>query len=279
MTDDTAPNAELVIPEDIGSLSNDDLALLTEQATKNFDDVFGDGSGMNSDELAALSALTEAIEALAAEQSKRDAEQAQRDELAAELAAKAGHLSAATEEGDKAAEEEPPAEDEEEADEEETPEDEGAADTVVASSSREIRVNLSGVRSRQKAVKPVESQPKSIKDVLLSAGVPNMYAAGEGINWEDAARSVDRRLTSFNQSQYEAARHTGRHVREQLGIAMVRKPLGDDHEDRVRRLQPRGQGVEACGGRVSAARWKPRCFRWLARPVRDDLRPVRTGVA
>ena len=222
MTDDTA--RELVIPEDLGTLNADELKDLHDQATSTFDSVFGDGAGLSSDDLEALSALTEAIEALAAEQAKRDEEQSKRDALAAELSAKARPLSAETTDEAPAAEEES----DEEADEEEEPaEDEGAADVVAASASKEIRVNLSGVRRKAAPPKPT-TEPQTIKDVLLSAGVPNLFSAGEGIDWIDAARSVDRRLTSFNQSQYEAAHSSGRHVREQLGVAMVRKPLGDD---------------------------------------------------
>ena len=87
--DDSAESAdEFVIPDDLTTLSDDDLAALQAQAAENFNAIYGDGQGLSDDDLTVLSALTEGIEALQAEGAERRARANERAETAAALAAR-----------------------------------------------------------------------------------------------------------------------------------------------------------------------------------------------
>lgn len=233
-SDDT----ELIIPEDLSTLSDDDLADLHAKAVSNFDAVYGDGSVLSPEDVTVLSGLTEAIEALQAENRSRSEAAQERAAQAAELASRIGRdgeLSAdaenpdeekvpVDENGDPIPVEERPVADE---GKDKSTED-GASEGVVAASARkEIRVNLSNVHSRQRPVDRSTGTPRSMKDVMLAADVPG-FAAGEGMDWDAVGRAVDRRLMGFNQSQYVAAARSGRHMREQLSVAVIRKPFDPD---------------------------------------------------
>lgn len=64
-----------------------------------------------------------------------------------------------------------------------------------------------------------------MRDVVLASGEGSGFAPGTGIDWTDMARIMERRLSGFSESQYSAARAAGRHMRQQFGVATVRKPM------------------------------------------------------
>lgn len=236
---DPAPDAtEFVIPEDLSALSDDELVTLHEQAVGNFDALYNGGTGLSDDDMTSLSVLTEGIEALVAERSRRDAAAAERSAQAAELAARAHPDAEDTGDepepdattigpdgdGDGDDEENPPAPDDSPA----APSNEQSAALVVTASAprREIRVSLSGLRngSRQNLPRPAH-EAQTMRDVVLASGEGGGYAPGTGIDWDDMAQIMDRRLTGFSESQYAAAQQAGRHMRQQQGIATIRKPM------------------------------------------------------
>lgn len=232
---------DLVIPTDLSELSTEELQELHARAVAEFDGVYQDGQGLSTDDLEALNALAEAVETLAQELEVRDAAQAERDEQARSLATRIKPVEPVEETTDEAAGDSESADAETDESATENVEEAAAIETpevvegeivqpeaIAASGKKELRVNLSGVRSRQRSAAPAARQeaPKSMRDVVFAADVPG-FQSGEGLDWQGLGRAVDRRLTSFNLSQYESAAKAGRHVREQNGVAVIRKPIDE----------------------------------------------------
>lgn len=229
---DQSEDDSLTIPEDLSTLSDEDLAELHNTAAEAFNALYGDGSGPFSDaDLATLSTLTDAVEALQAEVSAREAAQAERAEAAAELAARIGLASEADEDEDEDVDENEELASNDESDEDESEDGEGGGtdDTVTASGPR--TVNLAGIRQRQKATpKPPAKQDQKpvLSDFLRAAPQAAGLAAGQKVELADLSASLDERLRGFSQSTFEAARRSGRHLRERHGLAVVHKPFSDD---------------------------------------------------
>lgn len=233
------PDDDLVIPESFEELADDGLNELHDRAVATFEGIYGDGSDLSDDDLTALASLTEGIEAIKEELGVRDQAKAERVEKAAELASRvkpSNTLSSDPKDGED--EEKPEGQDEE--DEDLTPEEEeaeekaegekpSAADTVTAGANTpqprkrtEVRVDSSRVRRH---LPKSNDEAKGMSDIVYASGEGSGYAAGQGINWDDAGKIVDRRLAGFNQAQYQSANRAGRHMRQQMGVMSIRKPL------------------------------------------------------
>lgn len=229
------------IPEDFTSLDDDGLNALHEEAVGHFDTLYGDGSGLSDEDIEALAALTDGIEALNAEQSAREEKAAARAEQAAELATRVrGEHSAQDTDGetDTDGEDETDGEDdgedtdETEGEDEDTEDDaEGASKTVTASAPPQrkgpVRVNLSGSRSRGRGHTPrTDERATGTRSVMFANDAPGV-TDGTGIDFMQAAKAVDRRLQGFPVQVYESAARAGRGLREQHSLAMIRKPFGE----------------------------------------------------
>ena len=235
-TSDVQDVAELVIPEDLTALSDEDLAALHGRAVESFNSVYGDGAGLSADDVEALTALTEGIEALASEGASRAEAAAEREDAAAALAARVNPPAGSGEGGDGG-------EDAPDGGDEDTPDGGGdvpvdAPDVDVeapveslaaaaAATRPAIRVNL-GALPRRSATH-VQAPTGGVRDVLLAAGDGSGFAAGTGIDWADAAEIFERRLQAFPESQLSAAASAGRHVSQRNGLLTVRKPIAEDH--------------------------------------------------
>jgi len=223
------------VPEDLSTLSDDDLAALHAQAVDHFDSLYGDGSNLSDEDVTTLEALTEGIEVLNAEVAVREEQAAARAEKAAELATRVrgeDEAEAPAAEGD--------AEDPDEGEATETPEaaaEDPAEEAVegeaveepeaVAASARRgpVRVNLSG-RGRRHEPRE-EPGATGVRSVMFANDAPGLRD-GQGIDFMDAARALDRRLMGFNTQTYETARRSGRALREQHSLVTIRKPFNDD---------------------------------------------------
>lgn len=218
----------LVIPEDLGELSTEDLTDLRTQATEAFNAIYQGGEGDFSEEdLETMQALTDGVEALNAEIQVREAATAERREAAAALAAtvtpaEEETLSAEDDEGE---DEEESDEDEEETEEVEEDAEEGAL--TAGSGRREVRVNLANLRGRTPAPRREASEGPSIRDVAFASSEAGGGAVGASMDFLDMGRSVDHRLRSFNASQYAKAASAGRRMRQQFGVASIQKQYGD----------------------------------------------------
>src|SRR5690625_1602924 len=88
-------NIEFPSAEDVQALSADDLNTLHTKATEEFDAVYGDGSNLDDEAMDTLGHLTEGIEVLSAEATRRQREQSRSDK-AAEMAVRVHANSAQT---------------------------------------------------------------------------------------------------------------------------------------------------------------------------------------
>lgn len=238
LTEYAADDAEvaLVIPEDLTTLSDEELTTLHEQAVSSFDSVYNGGENLSDDDMATLSSLTEGIESLVAETARRATLAAERTAQAAELAGRV-HLATGDEgdaqtigdsdgsgnDGDGDSDDEGSSADSATAGSEAdaTPD---PAVTAAGNPRREIRVNLGAIARRTPQHRPAH-EAQTMRDVVLASGEGTGFAPGQGIDWTDMARIMERRLSGFSLSQYQAARSAGRHMRQQFGIATVRKPM------------------------------------------------------
>ena len=233
--DQSNSNDELVIPEDLSTLSDEELAALTTQAREAFDAAYGDGTGLTDEAFTALAGLTEGIEALQAEATTREAAASERAEAAAALAARVRPAEDADAEEAPADGEDAPAEGDEDADAEEAPAEDADADqpeAVVASARRgETRISLSSVRSRaarQPQRQVEENAEPTIADFMVASGEGLGYGVGTGLTFSDAGDALNTRLKTHNAKSYEAANRAGRHIREQHPLLQINRPIADD---------------------------------------------------
>ena len=238
---------DLVIPESFEELADDGLNELHDRAVATFEGIYGDGSDLSDDDLNALASLTEGIEAIKEELGVRDQAKAERVEKAAELAnrvkpetlsadPKDGQDDKDTDEDDKDDSDDPADSEKDEKDDEKAEgEKPSAAETVTAAATSsaptpqprkraEVRVDSSRVRRH---LPKSTDDAKGMRDIVYASGEGSGYAAGQGIDWEDAGKIVDRRLAGFNQSQYQSANRNNRHMRQQMGVMSIRKPLDE----------------------------------------------------
>lgn len=242
---DQDETSELVIPEDLTGLSSDDLTSLRSNASEAFEALYSTGDSFSEDELETLQSLATGIEALDAEITTRTSAGSERAEAAAALAARVGVSGtfAATEATAEDAEVEvEAAEVEAEAEAESEVED---VEAVVASGRKEVRVNLGNLRSRAATSTPETPTAPSLRDFAMAAPDVPGFSNGQGMDLMDMGRAVDARLTTFNAAQYEAAARSGRHLRQQFGISVIRKPfeegltIQDDSRDHVKEVLDR----------------------------------------
>lgn len=229
----------LEFPEDFAAVSDDDLTALNDRAVETFNGLYGDGSDLTEDDVNALSALTEGIEAVQAEVALRAEAAQERSARAAELAAKVRpaseeQLSAETEDDEEADEDEEPS-DEDEVAEEVAEEDErpaGSSDTVTASAKgrakREVRVPVSRTRRHMPKADAPANSASSMTDVVFAAGEGTGFAPGTGVDWNGVASIIEKRLRAFNQGAYQSAARAGKHMRQQMSVMGVRKPIEED---------------------------------------------------
>ena len=215
---------EIVIPEDLTTLSDDELAALSTQAREAFDAAYGDGTGLDDAAFAAIAGLTQGIEALTAETTRRADASAERDAEAAALAARVRGDEAAAEEGAEAETDASADDAAEENAEERVPE-------LVASARGEQRISLSSVRARQarqQADAPVEEHEPTISDFMVASGEGLGFGVGTGINFMEAGEALNTRLSTFNARRYEQANKAGQAVREQHPLLQLRRPIAED---------------------------------------------------
>lgn len=228
----------LVIPEDLTALAADDLTALRGRAVEAFNAIYQDGrADLSQGDLDTLQVLTEGITALNAEVEVREAAVAERLEAAATLAAQVAPPAAENgEEGDETVSADG-GEGGQDATAEVSPDsaaesDEGASDAALVASTAprrsEVRVNLSGLASRQvPSQRGTGEAPTSMRDVVFAAPDTGVFATGAGMDFTDMARAVNHRLTSVNTAAFENAARSGRTLRQQYGIATIRKPFED----------------------------------------------------
>jgi hypothetical protein len=219
--------SEIVIPEDLTTLSDEELAALTTQAREAFDAGYGDGQNLSTETITALAELTVGIEALQAETTSREEAAGERAEAAAALAARVR--------GDEAPAADAEAAPAEGADAEAAPAEGADAEqpeAVVAAGAPvtrgEQRIALSSV-NRRPAPAPAEGPTApAIADYMTASAEGLGVAVGTGLDMLGAGAALNRRLQSHNVSQFAGANQAGRHMREQHGLLSLARPIPAD---------------------------------------------------
>ncbi len=229
---DQSESDELVIPENLSELSREDLDALADQATAAFEGIYGDGTGLSSEDLDTLGELAESVDSLRAEQAVRDEADAERSAAAAELAARVRPELSADVDSDEAEgdQDEGEGDDESAEDGEDEPEgdpaDENAAETVTAGAGRkEVRVKLGQLRSRQSRAPKPDNGPMPL---VTASPQAQGLAAGQAVDFTDIGKALDRRLAGYNSASYAAAAKRDTALREQFGLAVLHRPTPED---------------------------------------------------
>lgn len=220
---------DLVIPEDLTTLSDEDLASLTTQAREAFDAGYGDGQNLSADTIAALATLTVGIEALQAETTTRAEAASERDEAAAALAARVRGDEAPAADADAEA---PAADADAEASAEDAPAD-AELEAVTASATRgETRIALSSVRRNQTpAPAPAEGPTGgdvTIANYMTASASGLGFEMGVGLDMAGAGQALARRLQGFSPSMFQTAHKQGKQIREQHGLVSLARPIPAD---------------------------------------------------
>ncbi len=230
----------LELPEDLSTLSDDDLSALQTRAGEAFDALYTEDGALSDEEFATAAALTDAIEALAGEQSRREEAGAQRradaEALRTRVSAASGDTST---DGDDTADEDADAADDEDADADENAddadesdaEDDNAGETITASGRRPLSINLSSANRRSRRSQPKRKQEtaaRSMRDYAFSATEELGRPMNEGITHADAGQMLGKRLSTFPQSSYAAAAKRGQHMREQHPLMVFKRDIPAD---------------------------------------------------
>lgn len=216
-TETMSAEETLEVPEDIGTLDDEQLTELLNRATEAFDSIYGDGDDLSNDDLDTLSKLTSIVEELRSETDSREQAAKARVTEAAELAQQV-----------RGPAEEPEAEESTEDFSVDTEAEEDEA-VIASSETRGMTVNLKGIKARQRSVQSSENTGKEPKlaDIVAFAPDASTYAPEGDISWNNVGQLIDNRLRSFNSGQFDAANRSGRHIRQQYGVLSVRRPYGD----------------------------------------------------
>lgn len=218
----------LEFPESFDSFSDEDLDALGTRAVETFNGVYGDGSDLTEDDVNALSEITLGIEQVQGEQALRHQARQERSERAAELAAKVRPAEDPEAEETEDLEETDESEDEdpvEEPADESVKENEAETVTASARERREVRVPLSRTRRHLPKAKESGTEVSTMRDVVFSSGEGTGFAPGTGVDWKDVSSIVESRLRGFNEGTYRSANRAGKHMRQQMSVMGVRKPI------------------------------------------------------
>ncbi|QGJ89439.1 major capsid hexamer protein [Microbacterium phage Smarties] len=233
----------LELPEDLTTLSDDEIAALTTRADEAFDAIYGDGSEALSDaDAATLASLTDAIEALAAESTRREQATEQRradaDSLAARRAAALGadtDTDGADDEGNADDEngDDENADDDNPDDEDNASEDDNAGETITAAGQRRpLSINLGAANRRSRRAQPKRKQTtageRTMRDYAFAATGELGVQMDQGITHAEAGQMLGQRLAQMPKSSYEAAARRGQHMREQHPLMTLRRNMPAD---------------------------------------------------
>jgi hypothetical protein len=240
--EDQSPD-ELVFPEDLSTLADDEVTGLLNAALEGFQDIYGDGSSLTEEQIDALANLKDNIESVRAEQGKREEAAQERSAEAAKLAKAAG-IDPEAPKGEEftSTEGTPDAGTAPDASEipvdapaapapEVTPAAEPVGDALVAGATpTERRVSLKNLRRPRQVIQTRNERPadqygnRDARDILKAApNVPGLIS-GEGVDIPTLATALDTRMRSFPMANYQSAAKRGTRLREQHNLAIIQKP-------------------------------------------------------
>jgi hypothetical protein len=220
------------LPEDLSTLSSEDLGTLLEQATDTFDVLFEADDAPDEDAVATMQALADAADAIRAEQGRRREVSEQNRETAESLAARIRGS-----EGDESSDEGGEAEGSEASAEGEQPPAEAEQREAVAASSGGARsITVAGVRARQPGSRRSSrrSAPQNGVPTLVASADLGGLTAGDEVTVEQVADALLRRTQGMTDSSYRAAfNHNGRRQRSSIGLLSVVKGFDPSSSSRA----------------------------------------------
>lgn len=218
----TEETATFTAPESLDGVSSEEIQEFTTQATEAFLSLYGDGTNLSDETVEQLEALSANLNEFKAELEKREEAASARATKAAELATAAGITFSKDSKKKEDAkskddEEEAPFGDDENTDEEEAPKKESKDKKEKKFSS------ISYTKPAPKSQKVVQHLPKSAPEAPVT---PDVVFSSEGasISMNELAKGIDKRLASFNLTQYNSAAHNGIALRESFHLATFSKP-------------------------------------------------------
>lgn len=214
--------ATFTAPENLDGLSPEELNEFTTQATEAFLSLYGDGENLSDETVEQLEALSAHINEFNAELKNREEAATARATKASELAAAAGiTFSKDSKKDDKSKddEEEAPFGDDENTDEEDTSKKKDSKDKKEKKFSSISYTKLTPAKSQ----KVVQHLPKSVSETPVTPDVV-FSSQGASISMNELAKGIDKRLASFNLTQYNSAAHNGIALRESFHLATFSKP-------------------------------------------------------
>lgn len=215
----TEETATFTAPENLDGLSSEEIQEFNTKATEAFLSIYGDGENLSDETVEQLEALSAHINEFNTELKNREEAASARATKASELAAAAGITFSKDSKKDgksKDDEEEAPFGDDENTDEEDTSKKEDKKERKKFSS-------ISYAKPAPKSQKVVKHLPKSESETPVT---PDVVFSSEGasISMNELAKGIDKRLASFNLTQYNSAAHNGIALRESFHLATFSKP-------------------------------------------------------
>ena len=251
------------MPEDLTALGDDELSTLRDEAIEAFDALYESEEDLGADDVAVMQQLADAVDAIRAEEGRRDAERQEAREAAAELAQRV-RPSEETEEADaepvaEETSEEPAAEVDETAETAETADAPVQELEPVAASSRgPVNISVSGLRRRRRSA-PAEPDAAPEPFSLTAAADMPGHANGAEITFSDVGQAWMRRAQGVSPDAYRAAFRAGRRMTQQFGLATIHKHFddrlvvtGDDASEAIAYATDESR---LPGGSLTAAAW------------------------
>ena len=213
------------LPEDLSTLSDEDLVALRDQATEAFDVLYEADDSPDEDSVATMTALADAADAIRAEESRRDGVREQNRETAEGLATR---IRGDEGDGDESGDEGDGGDAAADATAEAASEGDGQAAEQresVAASSGARSITVAGVRARQPGSRRSRrTTPQNGVPTLVASADLGGLNAGDECSVEDVAEQLIRRTQGMTDSSYRAAFNSpGRRQRQAIGLGSVVK--------------------------------------------------------
>lgn len=236
-SDEAPADSTLDLPEELSTLSDEELTALRDRAVEMFDELYADGEAtLSPDDLETLKGLKGAIDSLNAEETRRSEASAEIKAAAAELAASIASAESAAGEED-AGGEEAPAEPIAAATETvalagETVVDSGdAAGAVVAAAAAQrgpVSLRVSGARRRgAAAAKALAANSAGSRSPIRSTTAIGNFSVGQELSIEDLSEVYARQSGTLSKSAAESSVRSGRSFRQRFPIAQIRREFDE----------------------------------------------------
>ena len=226
--DDAAASTDEItftVPEDLTSVSDEELATLLGQAQEAFDAL--DNEDLNGEVVDTMSKLADAAEAIRVEQSARAEALAEARAKADELREKiAPPQATADPEADEADEVDVPEVTVTDEEIEKVLEEESVVASSEAAPREPLNIHLSGVR-RRRAPEPVVETAKPGLSLVAAADLPGI-PAGSNVSLGDAARAFLDRTRSVNYNAMRSASKAGKRTLQSFSLGSVVKDFPED---------------------------------------------------